>query len=870
MAEGYIPGVGGVSYKPGTFGETPKGILGGKLGSAMARSSSARARQKAIAKSKLRIAREAEARRIAEELARKKAEQQRLQQRLLLEQQQKATQQKITAGTIGGQVSLPSKKVSPAKYVYQTLVTSGLPIKVKLKRVFDPSAYIKSPYEKEREYEREAKVQADVLEFGKPEYFGGASLSKLLPYQTRGTAEITTKPFTEKEIARTKYYKGAPIILGRRAQKEAEIISFGAEQEAKVVVGKYQKEVDVLGVGIQKEIRGGLPYEEGVAKYERETKKLQEEAQKEYEKTYSDITSPQLEKLESKYEKLYKKQQRTAIGMQILEQSPLLAGTLLVSAALPPVAVAKAATIGGLIGLSQLGKDKGGKYYETTVDIKRTPTGEILGYGISDKMTSAGTLKLLGSSVLLVGGGYGLYKTHVRGMDIKTLKGLEKQRATILGREVSKTTRGTGLDVFATKGYKYDIKTGVLKPVGEAQQISRVRYALIKTGEKKFSIPSIKGEVATKYWSYEKGKLIVAREPIQAVARGQISKDIFAVSKQGDLLLKTKLKGWQTGYGRGVLIKGEKLQRFDFLGLSKKTKGYLQVKAFQPEKLRVNIRLASEDYGKVSLISRRMTGKGLIKLYKKPKDVFEVLKIPKDVTVISDTGKTSFVRFQPPPVTARVPLQQQIIKQVPTFDLQSVGVSATESILQKTIPVIQQRGVVATILPPITKMKAIPKQVLVQQPKQEVILRTKQLPSQVSAGAERQLARTRALQLSPTATRFLQSQSPILATAQVSRLRQAQIQRLKLQQTFIAPPTLSILPQYGFGYGGLPIFPPFRLPFGFGGKQKRKTQIRKQRTAYQPSFTGSLLQIKIKVPKDYERYGYGALRLRGIPIYRKK
>lgn len=809
---------------------------------------------------------DAEAKRIAEELARKKAEQ----QRLLLAQQQKVTQEKIRAGTIGGQISLPSEKVSPAKYVYQTLVTSGLPVKERVKRVFDPSAYIKSPYEKEREYEKEAKAQADVLEFGKPEYFGGAPLSTLLPYQTRGTAEITTEPFTEEEIVRTKYYKGAPIILGRRAQKEAEIISFGAEQEAKGVVETYQKEVDVLGADIQKEIRGGLHYEEGVAKYERETKKLQEKAQKEYEKKYSDITSPQLEKLESKYEKLYKKQQRTAIGMQVLEKSPLLAGTLLASVALPPVAVAKAATVGGLIGLSQLGKDKGKKYYETTIDIKRAPSGEVVGYGISDKLTRAGTLKLVGSSVLLVGGAYGLYRTHVRGMDIDTLKGLEKQRATILGREVYKTKKGTGLDVFASKGYKYDIKTGVLKPVGEVQQISRVRYALIKTGEKKFSLPSIKGEVATRYWSYEKSKWIVTREPIQAVARGQISTDAFAVSKQGELLLKTKLKGWQTGYGRGVLIKGEKLQRFDFLGLSKKTKGYLQVKAFQPEKLKVDIGVASKDYGKMSLISRRMTGKGLIQLYKKPKDVFEVLKLPKDVTVISDAGKTSFVRFQPSPVSARVPLQQQIIKQAPTLELQSVGVSVTESILQKTIPVIQQKGILVPILPTVTRKEIITKQILAQIPKQDVILRTKQLPLQVSAGLERQLARTRTLQLSPTATKLLQSQSPMLATAQVSGLRQAQLQKLKMQQTFITPPTLSILPQYSFGYGKLPIFPPFRLgiPFDTGGKGKK--QIRKQRTAYQVSFTGSVLQLKREIPKDYERYGYGALRLRGIPIFQKE
>ena len=241
---------------------------------------------KAAARAKAYAAATAEQKKVTDEIARKQAEEiarKAKVQRLIAA---KATQEKITAGTIGGQVSLVPKKVSPAKYVYQTLVTSGLPIKEKVKRVFDPAAYIKSPYEKEREYEREAKVQADVLEFGKPEYFGGTSLRTLLPYQKRGTAEITTEPFTEEEIARTKYYKGAPIILGKRAQKEAEIISFGAEQEAKGVIGKYQKEVDVLGADIQKEIREGLSYEEGVVKYERETKKLQEEAQKEYEKTY--------------------------------------------------------------------------------------------------------------------------------------------------------------------------------------------------------------------------------------------------------------------------------------------------------------------------------------------------------------------------------------------------------------------------------------------------------------------------------------------------------------------------------------------------------------------------------------------------------
>lgn len=51
----------------------------------------------------------------------------------------------------------------------------------------------------------------------------------------------------------------------------------------------------------------------------------------------------------------------------------------------------------------------------------------------------------------------------------------------------------------------------------------------------------------------------------------------------------------------------------------------------------------------------------------------------------------------------------------------------------------------------------------------------------------------------------------------------------------------------------------------FKEKSKSLFQIFGQPTKYQPSFTGSILNIRTRVPKNYQRYGFGALRVRGIP-----
>ena len=125
--------------------------------------------------------------------------------------------------------------------------------------------------------------------------------------------------------------------------------------------------------------------------------------------------------------------------------------------------------------------------------------------------------------------------------------------------------------------------------------------------------------------------------------------------------------------------------------------------------------------------------------------------------------------------------------------------------------------------------------------------------------------------------KILQQQrgSAITKTATAQSLLLATPQRLKQQQAQILQPSrafTSSLTQRGFGsgYGKLPIFPPFRLGIPFGDKQKSKSQIKEQRTRYQASFSAAVLGLRAEIPEDYFKKGYGALRIRPISILKGK
>lgn len=99
--------------------------------------------------------------------------------------------------------------------------------------------------------------------------------------------------------------------------------------------------------------------------------------------------------------------------------------------------------------------------------------------------------------------------------------------------------------------------------------------------------------------------------------------------------------------------------------------------------------------------------------------------------------------------------------------------------------------------------------------------------------------------------------------------RTLQIQKLVQQPVSIAQniptqkPTIPQLP-YATTFGFF--IPPLKLPFGSGIKKQKKSQIKRQFTAYQPSFTGSVLNIRLS---EVPLFG-GSFQVRGIIEPRKK
>ncbi len=868
----YDTTTGVASYEPGRREIRRIGRVGG-----VARRGETK-RQRAARERAERIAREKEATRLAEikrqeELAKKRAEE----QRLLREQTERQRQASFGARRIGGQVTLVSKTVSPGKHIFQSLVTSGLPARERIKRAFDPTVFVKSPEQRRREFERKAEKEADVLRFGKAEFFGGAEFSNLLPFQQKGTADITKiTPFTEEELASTTQFPlGASIVLGERKQKKADIISFSAKQKTLQEIPDFQKQIDVIGKDIQKKIDAGdVSFAEGEKQFETKLQDIQTQADIKFGEKFESIVTPKLEMLETEFGKLEKKQRRTAITTSILKKSPLIAGTLVASTLFPPAAVASASIIGGIGGLAKLGKDT--SFVETQIRLRKGSEGNILGFDIvEEKLTPAGTKQLAMSGLLLAGGGFGLFRSGSAAVDRGTLQELQKQKSVILGKEVAKTEKGLVTDIISGKGFKLNVKTGEVIPVGTTQQVTKLRVVLTKTGEKTFTIPSARGETITRFFSERKGKFVTIREQITALGRGQTSQNIFAVSEKGNIISRTQLKGLQSSVGKGILIRGDRLETFKFLGIGKRSGDFTLVKTIAPQKLRVQTNILGEDFGRASIIGKEVRGTGLIQKFEKTDDIFRVFKIPKGTNLLSGDGKSSLFQFQPSRLDSplfKIPRGTGATQQIVKVDtaLSSAPVSLTQEILERTVPQIAPQKVFPLIAPsvktipttPKTQEKTLSQQLIKQTQLEKTKIRTRTKISPMVSETVKEAQKIRQSFLQPQALKTFQSQNIVQSLSQPQILKQEQLLKTKMQLPQFFSSQISLTSRAGFRFGGflLPSLPKGGIPLG---RKKTKTQLFPQPTRYQPSFTGSILDIRIDVPEHYEKYGFGAIKIRG-------
>ena len=116
--------------------------------------------------------------------------------------------------------------------------------------------------------------------------------------------------------------------------------------------------------------------------------------------------------------------------------------------------------------------------------------------------------------------------------------------------------------------------------------------------------------------------------------------------------------------------------------------------------------------------------------------------------------------------------------------------------------------------------------------------------------------------LQPQALKTFQSQNIVQSLSQPQILKQEQLLKTKMQLPQFFSSQISLTSRAGFRFGGflLPSLPKLGIPLG---RKKTKTQLFPQPTRYQPSFTGSILDIRIDVPEHYEKYGFGAIKIRG-------
>ena len=227
-----------------------------------------------------------------------------------------------------------------------------------------------------------------------------------------------------------------------------------------------------------------------------------------------------------------------------------------------------------------------------------------------------------------------------------------------------------------------------------------------------------------------------------------------------------------------------------------------------------------------------------------------------------DGGTTSFISKgggKKTPLTKTFGSDQILSSQLASIQ-SSVASVTPPAIVSKSGGVILGVGSAKTQDVKVETQKSISVQSFIEE--QKSILASSEKSISAQSLLTQQRTRTVQRQEATTMTRF--ATASILGSLQTYK----QIQ----QQPLLPKPLMSrgVFRSGGvFGYGGLPIFPPFRLGISLGGK-KTKPQIKKQKTRYQPSFTSLALDIQDIVPKDYFKKGYGALRIRPISILKGK
>ncbi len=415
---------------------------------------------------------------------------------------------------------------------------------------------------------------------------------------------------------------------------------------------------------------------------------------------------------------------------------------------------------------------------------------------------------------------------------------------------------------------------------GELEALSKqpVKYGAVVFEGEKGGLQFLKG---TREFGKLKEEITVAGKYVKVGEKGVMMPRGFGESRIAGELSWNILGGvkptkfisvseFQVGAKTGLLVGGEKLS----VGLSKtvfepivSTSAYFKHPSTMREAGKMGKllgkQLARLQFGGVTEISydiqiAKKVGKDLY-LGAVPRGGGKIaeLGLTKYIKVVSgDSGVTIFRG-----AGKKTPFAKTFQEVTPTFRAPIIKTSTLTRGLEQqtkaaTRTIVGGRGVTAQVLKTAVKTKAVV------------------IPSVTTLS----LAKTRLGTGLITRTGLL----PKVGLAQYPKLRigltQASAPSIKQMmkpalRTSFAPsfitPTISVHPPK-IPFRGFPIIP-FIPPFGLGrGRRKKATQLRKQPTKYQPSFTALALGIKApKIPKAYYR-GAGGLIIRPILISKPK
>lgn len=816
----------------------PPGYVSPKFGSGGGGGSSGSSLSSSISQAQA----EAERKRLAEE---KRIQQEELQKKLdeakrLNEELKKQRQEKAFGGTISGQIQKNKNNITGEPSVikpFSSLESSSPPpskseLGVKESFVGRVKNYVGGGLRNLFNERTGEDLSREIR--GDNGLFVGGNLASGIMVSNIPTGTVVDQTLFPTKVS-FEQRAGQEAILGGGAGTPAEFIVQDIERN---VTNKAQSNLDKETKNIQNQInRGDITLEEANIKLQKKQEEINKKAEEEFQKELKTNEKLRRKGISEGTLSILSQTQKGLDISPLVETGALVGGSLVAP-------VATGVIVGGLgareftlgVGKGILGEDLTLK--QRGLELGKATVGlAIAGAGVYGASTALGN--------------------QITRLDIENTL---SKRTQIYGKEVVKTKKGSLFNVAGKKQGAGESKllikeklpvfnTGEEAVYGTTESGSKV---LLKEGSQGFSITGGTGTSKLTYYDFNKGEYVTKGIDFSIFGRGSAGGNPILYGKQGGYNVERTLKDFQSAYGKGGIIQEGEITSFNFGGAVKKQDDVYQILGGSVKRGRINV-----GTGKKSVLFN-IESSGIIEAYKPTTQGFDISVITSKAGGGSSLlSQTQQVTIQPSAITSLIEKggEATITTLLPKQSTSFVGgvSNLVKSGTGKNPLLTKQSTILKTErFSPLVSNALIPQFVEIAR----TGIRTKTKNRSILGTSS--LGRTDVLSPSKTTSLFQSNQTP--------QLKQKSIQR-QIQKTGLAIPTLSPVVPYGlsntFGFPGLN-FPP--LPSFTGRQTRRKSQRRKQRTAYQPSFTATILNIRARKTPLYG----GGFQIRPIIISKKR